>query len=76
MVLKVLRYSQRHWASTPWPGGASGEAGRGAWALDPDGPRFLILDFAQVNCKIRVNCGGSLRLGFLIRTHGDATPVT
>ena len=40
-VLKVLRCSQRVWVSTSWLSWASDEVGRGAWALNPDGPTFL-----------------------------------
>lgn len=42
IALKALRCSQRGWASTSWPSWASDGVGRGEWALDPDGPNFLI----------------------------------
>lgn len=42
IALKVLRCSQRGWASTSWPSWASDGVGRGEWALDADGANFLI----------------------------------
>lgn len=42
IVLKVLRCSQTVWVFTSWSSWASDEVGRGAWALNPDGPTFLI----------------------------------